>query len=152
MFDVIVITAVIVPTYLPGTRYAASTRLQTCCRYDTDRYRKNRVARASASAVAVIHYFHFHYYNTVYKKYSRVRKSEKTPRAASLPSHDQRVSQQSVSECHIPSIYILYIHRYIHVPCRRSRLKWHHPRDTGGLTCIYYHHHTTHTHTPPRRG
>lgn len=40
MFDVIVIIAVIVPTYLPGTRYAASTRLQTCCRYDTDRYRK----------------------------------------------------------------------------------------------------------------
>lgn len=40
MFIVIVIIAVIVPTYLPGTRYAASTRLQTCCRYDTDRYRK----------------------------------------------------------------------------------------------------------------
>lgn len=40
MFDVIVIIAVIVPTYLPGARYAASTRLQTCCRYDTDRYRK----------------------------------------------------------------------------------------------------------------
>lgn len=40
MFDVVVIIAVIVPTYLPGTRYAASTRLQTCCRYDTDRYRK----------------------------------------------------------------------------------------------------------------
>lgn len=40
MFDVIVIIAVIVPTYLPGTRYAASTRLQTCCRYDRDRYRK----------------------------------------------------------------------------------------------------------------
>lgn len=40
MFDVIVIIAVIVRTYLPGTRYAASTRLQTCCRYDTDRYRK----------------------------------------------------------------------------------------------------------------
>lgn len=40
MFNVIVIIAVIVPTYLPGTRYAASTRLQTCCRYDTDRYRK----------------------------------------------------------------------------------------------------------------
>lgn len=40
MFDVIVIIAVIVPTYLPSTRYAASTRLQTCCRYDTDRYRK----------------------------------------------------------------------------------------------------------------
>lgn len=40
MFDVIVIIAVIVLTYLPGTRYAASTRLQTCCRYDTDRYRK----------------------------------------------------------------------------------------------------------------
>lgn len=40
MFDVIVIIAVIVPTYLPGTRYAASTRLQTCCRYDIDRYRK----------------------------------------------------------------------------------------------------------------
>lgn len=40
MFDVIVIIAVIVSTYLPGTRYAASTRLQTCCRYDTDRYRK----------------------------------------------------------------------------------------------------------------
>lgn len=40
MFNVIVIIAVIVPTYLPGTRYAASTRLQTCCRYDIDRYRK----------------------------------------------------------------------------------------------------------------
>lgn len=40
-------------------------------------------------------------------------RAKKPPRAASLPSHDQRVSQQSVSECYIPSTYILYIHTYM---------------------------------------
>lgn len=65
-----------------------------------------------------------------------------------MPSHDQRVSQQSVSEC--PYSQYIHTYRHIHVPCRRSRLKWHHPRGTGGLTCIPIvpssHHTRTHPH------